>query len=183
MAATSQAPLYRTPPNSEIHLYNAQRMSPMNSASGTPAELSPTSPRDVPGLPYLPFQTRQLHHPKSPLYVPAVLRPTERPTKSPLAPLTPPRSVSSSFGSLHSEDADGILSRRSTGDQPKKLGRVVEDDRIDEGFGKVTGLPSREHWKRVLHVGWRKLAARLSIVFVFSIPWYSKIFTSAFRVP
>ncbi|KAI9701121.1 MAG: hypothetical protein M1836_001790 [Candelina mexicana] len=147
MAATSQAPLYRTPPNSEIHLYNAQRMSPMNSASGTPAELSPTSPRDVPGLPYLPFQTRQLHHPKSPLYVPAVLRPTERPTKSPLAPLTPPRSVSSSFGSLNSEDADGILSRRSTGDQPKKLGRVVEDDRIDEGFGKVTGLPSREHWK------------------------------------
>ena len=139
---------YTTPSGSQINLYGAQQMSPVNSASATPMNVSPTSPRNPSQLPHLPLHTRQLRPPKSPLYVPAVLRPTERPIKQ--SPLTPPRSVHGSLDSLDGVDAGKTLSRRSTAESMKKAGlsRVVEGERTGESaVGTVTGLPTREHWK------------------------------------
>jgi hypothetical protein len=40
------------------------------------------------------------------------------------------------------------LSRRSTGDSGKfGLGAITEAEFSSEGLGKVTALPTREHWK------------------------------------
>ncbi|KAH8595720.1 hypothetical protein B0O99DRAFT_511527 [Bisporella sp. PMI_857] len=132
---------------SQYALYNSQsqQVSPLSSATATPANVSPTSPRaTLP--PHLPAHTRQLRPPKSPLYTPAVLRPTDYPkrvVKS--SPLTPPHSVHSSL-----EDLDSVkpLSRRSTGDSGKfGLGSIVESEWIGEDLGAVTAQPSRDHWK------------------------------------
>ena len=140
---------YTTPTSSQINLYGAQQISPVDSASATPLNVSPTSPRNPSQLSYLPLHTRQLRPPKSPLYVPAVLRPTERPVRQ--SPLTPPRSVHGSLDSLDGAEAGRPLSRRSTGDSMMKkagIGRLVEGGWTGEsGVGAVTGVPTREHWK------------------------------------
>lgn len=135
---------YITPPGSQIHLYGGSQLSPVNSASGTPTDVSPTSPRSHNMLSNVPLATKQLRPPKSPMYIPAVLRPTERPRPG---PLTPPRSVHGSWDSL--EEAERPASRRSTVDnRTRGLGRVVEDEvATDENWAKVTGLPTRKHWK------------------------------------
>jgi hypothetical protein len=134
-----------TPSPSQYTLYNSQQTSPINSATGTPNDTSPTSPRTGPP-PHLPAHTRQLRPPKSPLYVPAVLRPTDPPrrvTRS--SPLTPPQSMHNSFDDL---DNARTLSRRSTADSGKfGLGQITEAEWSSEGLGKVTALPTREHWK------------------------------------
>lgn len=145
---SSNTGTYTTPPTSQVNLYGAQQISPVNSASATPMNVSPTSPRITHQLPYLPLHTRQIRPPKSPLYVPAVLRPTERPVKQ--SPLTPPRSVHGSLDSLDGAEVGRTVSRRSTADSMKTagLGRLVEDERIGGNeLGAVTGLPTREHWK------------------------------------
>ena len=144
---------YTTPSGSQINLYGAQQISPVNSASATPLNVSPTSPRNPSQLPHFPLHTRQLRPPKSPLYVPAVLRPTERPIKQ--TPLTPPRSVHGSLDSLDGVEAGRMLSRRPTGESMTKAGlsRLVEGERIGESrVGTVTGLPTREHWKVSVHL-------------------------------
>jgi hypothetical protein len=131
---------------SQYTLYNSQtqQISPINSATATPSNVSPTSPR--PGPPHLPAQIRQLRPPKSPLYIPAVLRPTDPPKRvTKPSPLTPPQSMHSSFDDLENART---LSRRSTGDSGKfGLGDITEAEWSTEGLGKVTALPTREHWK------------------------------------
>jgi hypothetical protein len=136
---TTTNPMYGAP----------QQPSPVNSVTATPTNVSPTSPRTPnPFLQHqLPLATRQLRPPKSPLYVPAVLRPTERPSKQ-SSPMTPPRSVSGSMDSIHEEENSQGISRRSTGDSKNGMNYAAEDAwRIEEEFGEVTGLPTREHWK------------------------------------
>ena len=132
---------------SQYTLYNTQtqQISPINSATATPNNASPTSPRAGPP-PHLPAHTRQLRPPKSPLYVPAVLRPTDPPKRvTKPSPLTPPQSMNSSFDDLENART---LSRQSTGDSGKfGLGAITEAEWSTEGFGKVTALPTREHWK------------------------------------
>ncbi|KAK2762317.1 hypothetical protein FQN54_001327 [Arachnomyces sp. PD_36] len=130
--------------------------SPINSASPTPANNSPTSPRattttttsntsNTSNPHQLPLQSRQLRPPKSPLYVPAALRPTERAVRP--SPPTPPRSVHGSLDSLVVGDPNPI-SRRSTADSKNEISRRAEDEWMkDEHLGLVTGLPTREHWK------------------------------------
>lgn len=135
-----------SPTQSQYTLYNnqSQQTSPINSATATPKDSSPTSPRAV-APPHLPAHTRQLRPPKSPLYVPAVLRPTDPPRRARQSPLTPPDSNSNSFDDL---DDARTLSRRSTGDSAKfGLGEIVEAEYSIEGLGKVTALPTRDHWK------------------------------------
>jgi hypothetical protein len=131
---------------SQYTLYSSQtqQISPINSATATPNNASPTSPRA--GPPLLPAQTRQLRPPKSPLYIPAVLRPTDPPKRvAKPSPLTPPQSINSSFDDLENART---LSRRSTGDSGKfGLGAITEAEWSTEGLGKVTALPTREHWK------------------------------------
>lgn len=138
-ASPSQYTLY----NSQSH---SQQVSPINSVPATPSDVSPTSPRSsLP--PHVAAQVRQLRPPKSPLYVPAVLRPTDPPKRVVKAsPLTPPQSMHNSW-----EELDGVrtLSRRSTGDSGKfGLGEVTEAEWSTDGLGPVTGVqPTREHWK------------------------------------
>jgi hypothetical protein len=93
----------------------------------------------------LPLQSRQLRPLKGPLYVPAALRPTERPVKS--SPITPPRSVHGSLDSL--EDSTEPISRRSTMEsQSSEISQVAQHEWMKtEDLGEVTGLPTREHWK------------------------------------
>jgi hypothetical protein len=132
---------------SQYTLYNtrSQQTSPINSATATPNNSSPTSPRAY-APPFLPAHTRQLRPPKSPLYVPAVLRPTDPPKKAVKpSPLTPPSSRHNSFDPFENARA---LSRRSTGESGKfDLSTTVETECSTEGLGKVTALPTREHWK------------------------------------
>ena len=116
-------------------------------------------------VPYLGFQTRQLRPPKSPLYVPAVLRPTERPHRfsnpglqnssfsGATSPLTPPSSAGNSFdakdaGILASYASDAIPRRCRLDDAISHgVTRVVTDEWIQDTFEDVTGLPTRDHWK------------------------------------
>lgn len=143
MPAPAQTYNTNTSP-SQYTLYNthSQQVSPIGSVNTTPNNISPTSPRS-----HLPLQTRQLRPPKSPLYVPAVLRPTDPPARrmTKPSPLTPPHSLSNSFDSLN---GDKPLSRRTTADSGKfGLGVVTENEWAPEYLGQVTALPSRKHWK------------------------------------
>jgi hypothetical protein len=133
---------------SQYTLYNSrsQQTSPINSATGTPNNSSPTSPRTSMHLPYLPAHTRQLRPPKSPLYVPAVLRPTDPPKRTARSsPLTPPASRHNSFDPFENAVA---LSRRSTGESASSdLDSLLENENNADGLGQVTALPTRKHWK------------------------------------
>lgn len=139
-------PLISSP--SQYTLYNSrsQQTSPINSATGTPSNSSPASPRTSMHLPYLPAHTRQLRPPKSPLYVPAVLRPTDPPKRSARqSPLTPPASRHNSFDPFETAAA---LSRRSTGESGSSdLDSLLENEANTDGLGQVTALPTKKHWK------------------------------------
>ncbi|OJD09893.1 hypothetical protein ACJ73_10033 [Blastomyces percursus] len=128
---------------------SAQVPSPVNSTTVTPANNSPTSPRlQNAQLHQLHLQSRQLRPPKSPLYVPAVLRPTERAAKP--SPLTPPRSIHGSLDSLDDRPENaGPITRSSTFESVKSaVSKRAEDEWLkDENLGEVTGSPTREHWK------------------------------------
>jgi hypothetical protein len=128
-----------TPNHYTLYSTASQPISPVSSTTATPQASSPTSPRSA--LNYLPVHTRQLRPPKSPLYVPAVLRPTEPPRRIKSTPLTPPPSTHGSF------ESPG-LSRSDTGDSGKwGLGKIVENEWTVKDLGRVTDLPSRDHWK------------------------------------
>ncbi|EEP78109.1 conserved hypothetical protein [Uncinocarpus reesii 1704] len=121
--------------------------SPLNSASVTPANNSPTSPRlHHSQLHHVSCQSKQLRPLKSPLYVPAVLRPTERPSRS--TPLTPPRSVHDVSDDTHTRGPPQ-LSRQSTVESFRsEVSKLAEDEWLKEqNLGIVTGSPTREHWK------------------------------------
>lgn len=114
---------------------NSTQISPLS----TSGSASPTSPKA--------YHTRQIR----PLYMPAVLRPTEHPPK---APSSRPKSVdeddddertlrsNSSFINLGGALVNK-LSRRSTGDS----GKCIDDNWNLDVFPHPTGLPTREHWK------------------------------------
>lgn len=117
---------------------------------------SPTSPHlTTANLHQLPLQSRQLRPPKAPLYVPAALRPTERPQKH--SPPTPPRSVHGSLDCLNDSlevptQAQAPISRRSTMESTfsasNGVSKLAEDEWMkNEHLGSVTGLPTKDHWK------------------------------------
>ncbi|KAL4943541.1 hypothetical protein BDV06DRAFT_189571 [Aspergillus oleicola] len=124
---------------SQVSVYG--NPSPVNSGASTPAGNSPTSPRQQ----YLPFQSRQIRPPKAPLYVPAALRPTERPAKPP----TPPHSVHGSLDSLSNSESETGVTRRATMESfGSGVSKMAENEwRKTEDLGEVTGLPKRDHWK------------------------------------
>ncbi|KAK3379405.1 hypothetical protein B0T24DRAFT_154774 [Lasiosphaeria ovina] len=117
-----------------------QYTNPQISPLSTSGSSSPTSPR--PGI------ARQIR----PMYMPAVLRPTEFPSKAPEPQAKPedeadaddqPLRSSNSFMSLPGLSAFGRLSRRSTGDS----GKCVNGDWNLDLFPEPTGPPTRKHWK------------------------------------
>ncbi len=139
MAADYAAQNYNVPSNQSSFYRAQQQPSPADSMPPTPSNVSPTSPRMDTYLKYqLPNQVRQLRPPKSPLYVPAVLRPTERPPRQ--SPMTPPKSLHGSLDSLQEENFDERM-----GAAPFDLatqGLIGEEE-----LGVVTGSPKKDHWK------------------------------------
>ncbi|KAJ5131558.1 Zinc finger FYVE-related protein [Penicillium bovifimosum] len=121
-------------------------ISATNSVTNSTTNNSPTSPRmTTASLHQLPLQSRQLRPLKGPLYVPAALRPTERPQKS--SPITPPRSVHGSLDSLN-EDTEPITRRSTMESQSSEISQVAQHEWMkNEHLGMVTGPPTREHWK------------------------------------
>ena len=119
---------------------------PTTSAATNPATTS-TPPIFNP----LPLQSRQMRPPKGPLYVPAVLRPTEIFPKS--SPPSPPQSFNGSPSSLNdsnnNEPTAQMFRRRSTIDsQTSGISKLAEKEWMKlEHLGQVTGLPTRDHWK------------------------------------
>lgn len=148
---------------------SSQQPSPESSAGSTPSNSSPKSSRNATSAaaPHLAFQSRQLRPPKSPLYVPAVLRPTEPPpsrVSSPpknasrlgaAPPLTPPSSAGNSFlqesPSRQPRNDDDNALRRILGQGSGSTGhitRIVTDEWNDNSaLENVTGLPTKNHWK------------------------------------
>ncbi|KAI9689277.1 MAG: hypothetical protein M1820_010161 [Bogoriella megaspora] len=105
---------------------------------GTPQNISPTSPRDISQIHHTHLHSRQPRPQKCPLYVPAVLRPTEKPIRQ---PMTPPSSLAGSFDSSRSPAA------RRASIEGSSLVREVAVDWDNLAQQKVTGLPTRNHWK------------------------------------
>ncbi|KAJ5259595.1 Zinc finger FYVE-like protein [Penicillium angulare] len=139
------ATVMTAPTTNQISAYG--HPSPTNSNTTTPSNNSPTSPRlTTASLHQLPLQSRQLRPPKGPLYVPAALRPTERPQKS--SPITPPRSVHGSLDSLSEEAAEPISRRSTMESRSSGISKVAKNEWMKtEHLGEVTGLPTRDHWK------------------------------------
>ena len=79
----------------------------------------------------------QLRPPKSPLYVPAALRPTERPIKQ--SPMTPPKSLHGSLDSLEETGFDDTVGV----DGAPPFDMVFPEEEL----GDVTGPPNKDHWK------------------------------------
>ena len=132
---------YTIPNNAQSPLYPTQQTSPPDSMSPTPSDVSPTSLRMHQYLQYRqPNQYKQIKEPRTPLYVPAVLRPTERYPKH--SPLTPPKSLHGSLDSLEGHHQGDMV------DDPQQLDPVMENDYFpEEELGEVTGPPTQEHWK------------------------------------
>jgi hypothetical protein len=121
--------------------YQSQQVSPLSTSNNG----SPTSPK--------PYHRQRLR----PLYMPAVLRPTEHPCKRGFGNKNEgeaqgqvqgqdderPVSSANSFISLPVLGAWGRLSRRSTGDS----GKCMESEWDLDLFPKPTAPPTREHWK------------------------------------
>lgn len=132
-----QFPQQQHPP---LLTFSPSHYNPQISPLSTSGNASPTSPKT-----YLSRQIR-------PLYMPAVLRPTEFPSKAP-PPKPKPEDEdevdervlksNSSFISLAGLGALGRRSRRSTGDSAK----CVDGNWNLDLFPKPTGLPTRDHWK------------------------------------
>lgn len=133
---TSNYPVQTYPiPENVATQYAYQQPSPANSAS-------PTSPRSNNDYmqPQAPNPHKQLRPLKSPLYVPAVLRPNEHFS----SPSTPPKSQHGSLDSLPEVDVDAALRAA----QVKLHLEAMEHQWANgEELGDVTGPPTREHWK------------------------------------
>lgn len=110
---------------------------PQISPLSTSNNASPTSPK--------PYHRQRLR----PLYMPAVLRPTEHPSKNITGRKSEAQdddsqlSSNNSFISLSGLGALSRLSRRTTGDS----GKWVEDEWNLDLFPKPTAQPTRQHWK------------------------------------
>ncbi|KAF2396407.1 FYVE-domain-containing protein [Trichodelitschia bisporula] len=122
-----------SPPSS--HPYTSQAAyTPPSSSESTQTPASPTW-----AIPPHLQHACQLRPPKSPMYVPAVLRPTEKPIRQ-----SPPKTS----GHLGGEARRSIEDLRPGDNLAPFLSRIVTDEwNEDEGPCKVTGAPSRNHWK------------------------------------
>ncbi|KAI0025041.1 hypothetical protein F4780DRAFT_491659 [Xylariomycetidae sp. FL0641] len=128
----SQSPPY-SPQAQAVSGYQSQQISPLSTSNST----SPTSPKS--------YHRQRLR----PLYMPAVLRPNEHPSKKASAQQSERKdedgqlSASNSFVSLRGLAALGRLSRRSTGDS----GKCMDEEWNMDLFPKPTASPTRQHWK------------------------------------
>jgi hypothetical protein len=91
---------------------------------------------------HAPNPYKQLRPLKSPLYVPAALRPTEH-FYTP-SPMTPPKSLHESLDTLETSET-----QTGSPEQQQHLDLESYDpDWIQEAdLGEVTGPPTKDHWK------------------------------------
>ncbi|KAK4106238.1 hypothetical protein N658DRAFT_482151 [Parathielavia hyrcaniae] len=153
-APGEQSPnIYYSPTQRQRQQYRAQQQavfqpSPIATAYPSSAQFnSPVSPLGTPGT------SSPIASKSRPLYVPAVLRPTEFPSKEPPVVRAKPQDdeepveqglrPNSSFMSLGGLSPFGRLSRRSTADSAK----CVDGNWNLDQFPKPTGAPTRKHWK------------------------------------
>jgi len=128
----TQTQTYTVPPN-QLTFYSAQQQfSPVSSSS-------PTSPRMNDYIQHnAPNPYKQLRPLKSPLYIPAVLRPTEQHPKP--SNMTPPKSLHGSLDSLNEDELDDVAQAQ--------LNIAMENDWVEDvNLGNVTGPPTKDHWK------------------------------------
>lgn len=134
MATVYQTQTYTIPPNNNTMSFYGTHGQPSPTSSA-----SPTSPKlDHLTQPHNPNPTKQLRPLKSPLYVPAVLRPTEHFPKA--SPHSPPRSKRGSLENEAEDDQHPL--EQSDLDLYLQHGRIHEEE-----LGEVTGPPTRDHWK------------------------------------
>ena len=143
-AAPSHAAQFQPPTHQQLYGYGGQ-YSPMNSTPTTPTtptNVSPTSSRtSPPEWSHHNLFTRQLRPPRNLLYVPAVLRPTEKPLKN-----SPPKDGrAGSYGDDGS--AEGRERRATVEGVASGLSNVVANEFIEGPFCEVTGPPITDHWK------------------------------------
>lgn len=127
--------------NTQTFAYAAEAQHYVSQQHSPASSTSPASPRINDYLQQIaPNPYKQLRPLKSPLYVPAVLRPTEHFSK--ISPMTPPKSIHGSLDNLHDEQVDETL-------EPDQFAFTgVESEWLqDEELGEVTGPPTRDHWK------------------------------------
>lgn len=110
-----------------------------NGQSSPTSSMSPASPKMMDAnQPYNPNPAKQLRPLKSPLYIPAVLRPTEHfPI---ITPMTPPKSTRGSLDNLEEQNESGF--------EQSDLDAYLSHMQVDEAeLGEVTGPPKQDHWK------------------------------------
>jgi len=139
MATASALPLPLQLPTKPAYASQAT-LTPPDSDTSSPRETTSSSPRSLQySLPaHLQLQSKQLRTPRSPMYVPAVLRPTEKPARQ--SPPTRSGQVSAN-GIEQDEDINA-----PEGDTVS-VRRVVTEEWNETSLGDVTGPPSRNHWK------------------------------------
>jgi hypothetical protein len=116
------------------------------SSSESPSNTSPISPRNTFNVPsHLRMHSAQIKQPKSPLYVPAVLRPTEKPTRQ-----SPPKK--NGFGGMECGVNMDSSDPSFDGIGPDTINRLETELYNDEEMRPVTGPPSRNGWKVRLHL-------------------------------
>ncbi|RMZ92138.1 hypothetical protein DV736_g620, partial [Chaetothyriales sp. CBS 134916] len=116
-------------PDSQQHAFWPQQLSPASSVSPTSPRANETLKQPAPN----PF--KQLRPLKSPLYVPAVLRPTEHFS----TPVTPPKSQQGSIDSIRAAEVNAQET------QVRLDLEALATDFLE--LGEVTGPPTHEHWK------------------------------------
>lgn len=120
---SSQASI--TPPDSDSSSPREHSSSPRSPLSNLPAHLQMQS------------TSKQLQARRVPLYVPAVLRPTEKPARQ-----SPPKRGQAVSPGL-AESQESISDEEET----SSMSRIVTEEWNDDRVGDVTGPPSRNHWK------------------------------------
>jgi hypothetical protein len=152
MATTIQQPA-----NSSKYFMNPQ-VSPPEQYYGNAAMPPQTPPSSASPTNYhSPVHVRQLRPQRTPLYIPAALRPTEtRATdipKRPQAPDTPPASKDNSFdsGKSNSFPKTAVTFAQDVEEENQeqlhlRLSKSMSES-LDSNPGTVTGPPTTAHWK------------------------------------
>ena len=141
-----------------IHQHDPNSPPSSTSEGSTPSGASPISPSTrTHGISSLPphvlYQSRQLRPPKSPLYIPAALRPTEPPSKH-----SPPKHAIKAMGKSHSSPPTPPHSAEGEPDTAESLKRLLGDGFAQTSMTRIVtdewkeledvqGAPTREHWK------------------------------------
>lgn len=137
MSAGPSGPTLIQQSSPQPYTSQAQFTPPSSSETTNTSPISPRATWNMP--PQLQMPSRQIRQPKLPMYVPAVLRPTEKPARQ-----SPPK-TGMPYGSPDSAvDIGGV--ETPVGVVPG-MSRIVTEEWNEEVLGPVTGMPSRNHWK------------------------------------